>query len=293
MDRGLARPRQRGAGLDEAAAQLVAALPGPAPGRDARLPRDRTDRSPLLLLHRFRGALDHWDPAFLEVLANRRRVIVFDSAGVGYSDGKPADTVRGMADVAVSFLDALGLQKVDLLGWSMGGFVALDPALEHPERVRRLVVASSGAGGVPDNPGPDPRVPDHAMREHNDDEDFLFLFHPETETGRTAGLASLRRINRRLSGSGQDASAPAREAQMQAITQWSSGINSTWNRLTDLTMPALFANGAHDVMEHAYQTYAIARSVPDSKTIIYGDAGHAFLFQHPDDFGAEVLRFID
>ncbi|MEU1600302.1 alpha/beta fold hydrolase [Streptomyces sp. NPDC005708] len=62
-------------------------------------------------------------------------MIVFDSAGVGYSDGTTADSIRGMAEVAVSFLDALGLEEVDPLGWSMGGFVALDPALEHPDRV--------------------------------------------------------------------------------------------------------------------------------------------------------------
>ncbi|MGW1626569.1 alpha/beta fold hydrolase [Streptomyces sp. NPDC002172] len=249
--------------------------------------------APLLLLNRFRGTLDHWDPALLEVLAAHRRVIVFDSAGVGYSGGKPADTVRGMADVTVAFLDALGLQKPDLLGWSMGGFVALDLALEHPERVRKLVVAGSGPGGVPDNPGPNPRVPEHALREKNDDEDFLFLFYPETETGRAAGLASLRRIDRRLAHSGQDAPAPVREAQMNAVVQWNSGIDSAWSRLGDLAVPALFANGAHDVMEHAYQTYAMARAVPDSKTVIYGDAGHAFLFQHPEDFGGEVLRFIE
>ncbi|RPE47061.1 pimeloyl-ACP methyl ester carboxylesterase [Streptomyces sp. Ag109_O5-1] len=249
--------------------------------------------APLLLLNRFRGTLDHWDPALLDVLAAHRRVIVFDSAGVGYSGGEPADTVRGMTEVAVAFLDALGLQKVDLLGWSMGGFVALDLALERPERVRRLVVAGSGPGGVPGNPGPDPRVPEHALREKNDYEDFLFLFYPETETGRSAGLDSLRRIDRRLAHSGQDVPAPVREAQMNAIVRWNSGIDSAWSRLDDLAVPALFANGAHDAMEHVYQTYAMAQAVPNSKTVIYGDAGHAFLFQHPEDFGGEVLRFIE
>jgi pimeloyl-ACP methyl ester carboxylesterase len=231
---------------------------------------------PIVLLHRFRGTLDHWDPAFLEILAAQRRVIVFDSAGVGYSDGAAADSIRGMKDVAVSFLDALDLAEVDVLGWSMGGFVALDLALEHPDRVHRLVVAGSGPGGVPGNPGPDPRVPEHAARETNIDEDFLFLFHPETEEARAAGLASLRRIDRRLSESGQDASPETRAAQLNAIVEWNSGKNSAWSRLGELAVPTLFANGAHDVMEHAYQTYAMAREVPNSKAILYGDAGHAW-----------------
>ncbi|GHD42294.1 alpha/beta fold hydrolase [Streptomyces galbus] len=246
---------------------------------------------PIVLLHRFRGTLDHWDPAFLEVLAAERRVIAFDSAGVGYSEGRTADTIRGMAEIVVSFLDALELGQVDVLGWSMGGFIGLDLALEHADRVSALVVAGSGPGGVPDNPGPDPRVPEHALRETNVDEDFLFLFHPETEEARAAGLASLRRIDRRLAASGQDASPEARAAQMSAILQWNNGTNSAWGRLSELSVPALFANGAHDVMEHAYQTYAMARAVPNSKTILYGDAGHGFLFQHPEDFGAQVLHF--
>lgn len=252
----------------------------------------RTGR-PLVLLHRFRGTLDHWDPAFVEALATKRRVITFDSAGVGYSTGTTADSVRGMTEIAVSFLDALGFEQVDLLGWSMGGFIALDLALEHPERVHRLVVAGSGPGGVPGNPGPDPRVPEHAMRPANEDEDFLFLFYPETEKGRAAGVASLRRIDRRLTASEMDASVEARSAQMNAIVGWSSGQGSAWGRLRELSVPVLFANGAHDVMEHAFQTYAMAREVPDSKAILYGDAGHGFLFQHADDFGAHVLAFLD
>lgn len=251
----------------------------------------RTGR-PIVLLHRFRGTLDHWDPAFLEVLAAQRRVITFDSAGVGYSGGRTPDTVHGMAEVALSFLDALRLEQVDLLGWSMGGFIALDLALDHPDRVNALVVAGSGPGGVPGSPGPDPRVPEHAMREHNVDEDFLFLFHPETEEARAAGIASLRRIDRRLAASGQDASPEARGAQMNAIVQWSGGHGSAWNRLGEITVPTLFANGAHDVMEPAYQTYAMVRAVPGSKALLYGDAGHGFLFQHPGDFGVEVLHFL-
>lgn len=248
---------------------------------------------PLVLLTRFRGTLDHWDPAFLEVLAKERRVIVLDNAGVGYSAGQPADTVHAMAEVVMEFLDVLKLDKIDLLGWSMGGFIALDIALEHPGRLHALAIAGSGPGGVPDNPGPDPRVPEHAGRDKSVDEDFLFLFHPDTEVGRAEGLASLRRIDRRLAASQQDASREAIQAQFNAVIQWNSGKDSAWSGLSELSVPVLFANGAHDIMEHPYQTYAMATVVPNSKTILYGDSGHGFLFQQADDFGFEVLRFFN
>src|SRR3984893_702376 len=108
---------------------------------------------PLVLLQRFRGTLDHWDPAFLEVLASERRVVIFDSAGVGESTGSVSPTVEGMADSALDFIQALGFTQADILGWSLGGYVTQIVALAHPELVRRLLVTGSGPGGVPGTPG--------------------------------------------------------------------------------------------------------------------------------------------
>jgi pimeloyl-ACP methyl ester carboxylesterase len=247
---------------------------------------------PIVLLTRFRGTMDHWDPAFLDALAARREVIVFDNAGVGYSTGTVPGTITGMAEVVAEFLSALGLGQVDLVAWSMGGMIGQIIALDRPDLVRKLVIAGSGPGGVPGNPGPDPRVPEHAMREQSIDDDFLFLFYPDTEAGRRAGLESLRRIDTRLLRSGQDVGLEGRLAQLSALTQWSSGKGSAWDRLDELRTPVLIANGAHDVMEHAYQTYAMGQRIPDSKVIIYGDAGHAFLFQHIDDFAKEIHDFL-
>jgi pimeloyl-ACP methyl ester carboxylesterase len=164
---------------------------------------------PLVLLMRFRGTLDHWDPALLDVLASEREVIVFDNRGTGLSSGDAADSVEGLAAGAVELVRALGLSQVDLLGWSMGGLVAQAVALREPGLVRRLVVAGSGPGGVP-----------------------------------------------------------------------------------ELSLPVLVANGAHDVMVHAYASYAMSQRLPNAKIVLYSDAGHGFLFQHPVEFGREVLRFL-
>src|SRR5258707_11927203 len=113
---------------------------------------------PLVLLTRFRATMDHWDPAFLEVLAAERRVILFDNAGVSESTGEVATTFAGMAETAVDFITALGLKEIDLLGWSIGGFVGQMVALNHPGLVRRMLVGGSGPGGVPGSPALYPKV---------------------------------------------------------------------------------------------------------------------------------------
>jgi pimeloyl-ACP methyl ester carboxylesterase len=147
--------------------------------------------TPLLLCHRFRGTIDDWDPAFLNVLAAERDVIVFDGAGVGYSSGEVPSTVAGMAGGVIDLLGALELDEVDVLGWSMGGFVAQSVALSRPEMVRRLIVAGSKPGLVPGAPAPDPEVGRVAGKPVNDADDLLYLFFPASEEGRVAGLASL------------------------------------------------------------------------------------------------------
>jgi len=104
---------------------------------------------PLVMAMRFRGTLDHWDPALLDVLSSERDVIVFDNAGTGRSSGTVPTTIEDLADGLLDFVDALGLLQVDLLGWSMGGYVVQVAALLRPTLLRRLIVAGSGPGRVP------------------------------------------------------------------------------------------------------------------------------------------------
>jgi pimeloyl-ACP methyl ester carboxylesterase len=243
---------------------------------------------PLVLLARFRATLDHWDPALLDVLAGEREVIVFDNLGTGLSSGDAPDSVDGLAAGAVGLIRALGLSRVDVLGWSMGGFVAQAVALREPGLVRRLVVAGSGPGGLPDQPASPDKVWQVAGKPVNDDEDFLYLFFPETEAARAAGLASLRRLDTRLAESHAVVAPDAVKAQLVAIRSFAG----FWDRLAELTLPVLVANGAHDVMVAAYASYAMSQRLPNAKVVLYSDAGHGFLFQHSEEFGREVLRFL-
>jgi len=226
------------------------------------------------------------------VLASERRVIVFDSAGIGRSTGTTPNTIQGMADAAVDFVGALGLHQVDLLGWSMGGFVTQAVALDHPDLVRRIVVAGSGPGGVPGSPERDPRVLKAMTAETNTEEDFLFLFFGLDSEGRRLGQESLARLSTRLDVSHARVKPESWKSQLEAIGRWGAGEDAAWERLDQLTARALVANGAHDVMVHAMNSFAMVQRVRDSILVLYGDSGHGFLFQHYDEFGRQVLDFL-
>ena len=244
---------------------------------------------PLVLCVRFKGTMDHWDPAFLEVLSDARDVIVFDNAGINSSSGTTPPTVDGMAEGLLDFVDALGLTEIDLLGWSLGGFVAQTATLHRPGLVRRLVVAGSGPGRVPGMPPTPEKVLQTMAKPDTDEEDTLYLFFPATDRARQAGIESLRRLDTRLLTSHAEVSPAAAAAQLAAVTAFGSGV---WDRLAELRMPVLAANGAHDVMIDSVATYQMSQRLPNATIIVYSDAGHGFLFQHHREFGGQVVGFL-
>jgi pimeloyl-ACP methyl ester carboxylesterase len=251
----------------------------------------QSDGTPLVLAQRFRGTIDHWDPLFLDALAAERDLIVFDNAGINLSSGTPARTVAGMAQGLAELVESLGLPQVDVLGWSMGGFVSQRVALDRPDLVRRLIVASSSPGAVPGTPAPPAIVGQVAGKPVNDDADFLYMFFPETTAAREAGLASLRRLDTRLAASNASVALEAVGAQQASFGSWSRE-EGLWERLGELSLPVLVGSGGQDLLIHAFNAYSMAQRLPDAKIVIYSDAGHAFLFQHPADFAREILEFL-
>ncbi len=247
---------------------------------------------PLFLCQRFRGTMDHWDWALLNLLAAERNIVVFDSAGVGRSEGLVPDDIAGMARIVASLASALGYDQIDVLGWSMGGAVAQLLALQNPSLVRRLILAATGPGGVPDAPRAPDKVWQIAGKPQNDDEDFLYLFFTEDADSRAAGLSSLRRLDERLSISRSAVAPESVKKQVGAIGAWGQGHNSAYQRLGEIAAPALIANGVHDVMTHAYNSYVMAQKMPNAQLILYPRAGHGFLFQYPELFGRHVLEFL-
>lgn len=247
---------------------------------------------PLVLLMRAGGTMDDWDPAFIEMLAQHRKVYLFDSAGVGRSTGSAPHTMEGMGFAAAGFMESMGLRCVDVLGHGLGGMVAQQLGLDRPDLVRRLVLAGSSAGYLAGAPTPTIKTPQATSRETMSDEALISLMFPETTSGRIEGFAHLERLRLRRDLISVGTSSQAIIAQQAALTGLASYHGSLHRRLPDLTKPVLVAHGAADIMLHPYHSYAMALALPDARLTLYPKAGHGFLFHRANQFGRDVLAFL-
>ncbi len=150
---------------------------------------------PLVLLQHFRGNLDNWDPALLDKLASSRRVIAFDNVGVGNSTGITPHTIEQMAYDAIAFLEAMGFGAVDLLGFSIGSFVAQEIALIRPPQVRRMILASSAPKGAAGMHGWAPEVIGAVGQPQTKPDAYLDVFFARSSDSRRAGVEALQRMN--------------------------------------------------------------------------------------------------
>ncbi|MEV4238147.1 MULTISPECIES: alpha/beta hydrolase [unclassified Nocardia] len=251
--------------------------------------------TPLILLNRVRATIDWWDPQLLDLLAADHDVIVFDDIGVGYTTGEPRDSVDGFADGAIEFIEALGLTQVDLLGWTLGGTVAQRVALWRPDLVRKLVLAASNPGGqVPGAPAPNQNVLATMTKPEVTGDDLVYLFFPETDTGRAAGHEYLARVATRLTTGGPAVSEAAGKGQITAIGKnMSIPLEQVVTDLQRLDQPVLYATGLRDIMTPAVVSYTAAEHTRNATLLGYSDAGHAFLFQHAEAFAIQVANFLD
>jgi len=245
----------------------------------------------LVLLHRFRGTLDDWDPAFVSALATAGRdVFMFDSLGVGQTDGVTPATVEGMADFAASVIRAGGTEPVDVLGWSLGGFVAQVLAIKYPKAVRRVVLAGTmPAGEVPELIWSADWLK-RASTPVPTAENALALLYGDSDTSRATGVASLGRMAHPPAAY---VSPTSMATQATVISRFADGDEGGWYaRLGEIRAPTFVANGDRDGLFPAIDSAVLAREIPRSQLAIYPDSGHAFLFQYPEQFANDVSRFL-
>ena len=250
------------------------------------------DGDPLVLLQHFRGNLDNWDPALVDALAAGRRVIAFDNAGVGGSTGATPHTVDQMALDALAFLEAMDLGLVDVLGFSIGSFVAQQIALTRPSVVRRLVLASAAPQGAADMHGWVPEVIGAIGKPSTEPDDYLGVFFTPSPSSRTAGRQALGRMYARADDRDAATSWATRQAQYDAVCTWGIPNHRMLERLGVLTMPVFIANGDSDPMILPHYSYLLAGMIPHARLKIYPDAAHGFLFQHHAEFAADVEAFL-
>jgi pimeloyl-ACP methyl ester carboxylesterase len=246
---------------------------------------------PLLMLQHFRGGMDHWDPLMTDGLAEGREVILFNGRGVASSGGTPRTRIEDMADDAAAFVRALGLEHIDLLGFSLGGFQALDLTWRHPELVRKLMLLGTGPrGGDPDM---EPRVLGTAVNLVPVLEDFLYLFFGRSETAAQAGRDFWERRHRRAD---QDppSSPEAAKAQIEANMHYLPRLSEDdpFAYLRGIQQPTFILNGVHDVMIPTVNSFYMARNLPNAQLFIYPDSGHAAQFQYPQRFLRHVVQFL-
>jgi pimeloyl-ACP methyl ester carboxylesterase len=245
---------------------------------------------PVVLLTHLAAVVDNWDPRVVDGIAAQHRVIAFDNRGVGASTGKTADTIEAMAADAVAFIRALGLEQVDLLGFSMGGMIAQVIAREQPQLVRRLILAGTGpAGGE--------GIENVTKISHLDTVRALvtlqdpkqFLFFTRTANGRRAGKEFLARLKERTGNRDKVISIRSYLTQLKAIHRW--GLETPAD-LSTIEQPVLVVNGESDRMVPAKNSSDLARRLPNSELVIYPDAGHGGIFQFHEQFVGKALEFL-
>ena len=250
------------------------------------------DGTPLVFLQHFRGNLDNWDPALVDAIAAGREVILFDNVGVGGTSGTTPRSVSEMAAGAIAFLDALRLRRVDLLGFSLGGYVAQEIALQRPHAVRRIVLAGTGPEGGFGMHGFTPEVHTNATQDEPSGDNLVFLFFSPTDSSSARGWEFVQRIFTRTEDRDAPTTLDTRDAQLDAIATWGIADASKLARLSNITHPTLVANGDNDVMVPTRNTHLLGGFLPKATVSVYPDAGHGFMFQYPDQFAAKVLGFL-
>jgi pimeloyl-ACP methyl ester carboxylesterase len=249
--------------------------------------------TPLVLFQHFRGNLDNWDPPLIDALSHGRRVVTFDNVGVGATTGATPSTIAEMARGALTFIDGLGLDRVDLLGFSIGSFVAQEIALSRPSLVKRVVLASAAPQGAAGMHGWSDEVIGAVGQPEPSPDGYLNVFFTQSEASRAAGVATLGRIF----GPKANADAPTtwetRMAQYDAVCSWGVPNHGLLQRPTAIVAPVFIAAGDSDPMILPRYSYLLAGLIPNSGVKIYPDAAHGFLFQHHAEFADDVKSFLD
>jgi pimeloyl-ACP methyl ester carboxylesterase len=249
---------------------------------------------PLVLLQHFRGNLDNWDPALVDALAADRRAVAFDNVGVGATTGATPNTIEAMAHDAIAFIEAMELQQVDVLGFSIGSFVAQEIALIRPDLLRRVVLASAAPQGAAGMHGWAPEVIAAVGAPQTNPEGYLSVFFAPTNASREAGQQAAGRI---FGGRTTDRDEPTtwqtRQAQYDAVCAWGIPNHSLLQRVAAIDLPVFVANGDSDPMILTRYSHLLAGLLPDARVTIYPDSAHGFLFQHHTEFAADVHAFLE
>jgi pimeloyl-ACP methyl ester carboxylesterase len=247
---------------------------------------------PLVFIPHILGNMDSWDPSVTDGFAQGREVILFNNAGIASSTGEVPTTFAEMAKTAGVFIDALGLSKVDVLGFSIGSMIAQNVAMERPDLVRKLVIVGSGprnGDGIPLNPQSQAIF---TNKYGNLDDFWIDGFFTASPESQAAGRAFLKRRDERVESRDTPINDKVQPAQFAALTEWGNPVGERFAYLKNIKIPVLVVGGKSDIIFYTINSFYLEQNLPNAQLILYPDAAHGSLFQYPALFVAHTNLFL-
>lgn len=246
---------------------------------------------PIVFFTHLSANLDNWDPRIIDGIAKQHWVITFDNTGVGLSSGQVPGTIKEMAEDAIDFIKALGFKQIDILSFSMGGMIAQELLELEPTLIRKVILTGTGPRGG--------KGIENVTKISNQDlvraiftlkDVKTYLFFTRTLNGKRKAKEFLARIKERKHNRDKMIGLKGYLTQLKAINRWGK---STPADLSKIKQPILVVNGEADRMVPTENSYDLVQRLPNSKLVIYKDAGHGAIFQYHEEFTKEVLAFLN
>lgn len=244
--------------------------------------------TPIVFLQHFTGTMDYWDPSVVDGLAKSHQVIVFNNTGMGHTTGKVADSIEQMTKDAESFINTLGYKQVDLLGFSMGGFIAQELAAANPDKIRKVVLVGTSNKGGGDHLL---KVLGEAFSQSNSDP-RQYLFFTQTAQSQAAGKEFIARSSVRKDRD-PEISKEDMNSHAKALITWANTPDSEFTLLKSIKQPVLVVQGSNDTMLDTANSITLYQHLPNAQLVLYPDSAHGSLFQYPSDFVSKVSNFLN
>jgi pimeloyl-ACP methyl ester carboxylesterase len=248
---------------------------------------------PLLFFMHFTGTMDHWDPALTDGFAQDREVILFNNAGISSSSGEVPTSIEEMAHHAAAFIDALGIKKLDALGFSMGGFVAQQFTMDRPDLVRKLILVGTGPRSGEGMASLTPEAQEIFGAKYDPaDELWLCVFFTPSKQSQAAGRKYLERQRARKQNRDPLPNERVAPAQVAALQKWGAPAKEPYAYLKNIAQPALVVNGSNDVIVYTVNSFILQQNLPNAQLILYPDSNHGAQYQYTELFVEHVTQFL-